>query len=239
VFAAVVGTKHNLYSPHALDGSSDISDLCARFLAAQLRGDRREALRIVLEEGVERGLDVPALHLGVIAPAQRVIGELWQTNRIGFAEEHQATAIAHLALARLYPHLPRRRPIPCEAVVACVEGEQHDLGAKMVADFLETEGVTVHYLGATVPVPVLVEAVRQRRAQLVALSVTIGENLPAAEVAVAAVRAASPDTHIAVGGRGLDDDPTFVDRLAPLIVARDAGTFLAALRAAGLVPGGG
>lgn len=221
-----------------MDGSSDISDLCARFLAAQLRGDRREALRILLEEGVERGLDVPSLHLGVIAPAQRVIGELWQTNRIGVAEEHQATAIAHLALARLYPHLRRRRPIACDAIVACVEGEQHDLGAKMVADFLETEGVSVRYLGASVPTLALVESVRLHRPQLLALSVTIGENLPAAELTIAGVRASSPDTRIAVGGRGIDDDPTFLDRVGKVLVARDAGTFLAALRAAGLVPGG-
>ncbi len=219
-----------------MDGASEISDLCSRFLAAQLRGDRHEALRLLLDEGIQRGVDVPSLHLGVIAPAQRVIGELWESNRIGVAEEHQATAIAHLALARLYPHLQRRSRIACDAIVACVEGEHHDLGAKMVADFLETEGIGVRYLGAGVPIASLVDVIRLRRPQLVALSVTLGENLPAAARAIAAVRVAAPAAHIAVGGHALADDPGFVERVGPVIVARDAASFLTALRAAGLVP---
>jgi methanogenic corrinoid protein MtbC1 len=65
-------------TPHA-------AALVDRYLAAQLRGDRREALRLVLEEGLGRGVSVADVHLGVIEPAQQEIGRRWQRNEISIA----------------------------------------------------------------------------------------------------------------------------------------------------------
>lgn len=71
----------------------DLAELNRRFVAAQLRGDRREALRVVIDEGLAGGATVPELHLRVVQPAQYEIGRLWQENKISVAEEHLATAI--------------------------------------------------------------------------------------------------------------------------------------------------
>src|SRR5690349_10167020 len=80
----------------------DFDELRTRFLRAQLAGDRREALRIVTEEGVRRGAPAIDVALSVIQESQREIGQLWQDNRISVADEHLATAVAQVALAHLY-----------------------------------------------------------------------------------------------------------------------------------------
>ena len=177
-----------------------------RYLAAQLAGHRREALRLVLDEGLYHGLSVAQIQLEVVQPAQYEIGRLWQENQISVAEEHVATAISQLVLAHLYRHLPREAPLGQEVLLACVEGELHDMGARVASDFLEMSGYHVHFAGANVPADHLVRLTRQRRPDLVALSVTMPHHLPALrDTVVRLCEAMGGDYPIAVGGGALGD----------------------------------
>jgi len=164
--------------------------LAARYLAAQLSGDRREALRIVLEEGLARGMSAHEIHLDVVAVAQREIGRLWEENKISVADEHQATAISHVVLSHVYPSLVREPSTGRRVVVACVEGELHDMGARIAADLLDAAGFDVTYLGANVPTTSLVSKLRDVRADALALSVTMAFHVGSARDTVARVRLA-------------------------------------------------
>lgn len=184
----------------------ECQELSERFLAAQLKGDRRAGLRVIMEDGLAGGISIPDLHQNVIRRAQHEIGRLWESNSITVAREHVATAIAHLALAQLYPHLPRAEPSGQRVVLACVEGEHHDLAARIVCDFLEMAGLDVVFLGADNPAETLVAAVREHHAHALALSVTVTFHLEALERTVQAARAAfGPDFPIYAGGRALED----------------------------------
>lgn len=60
----------------------DYDALARQFLAAQLAGDRREALRLVVDGGLSRGARVLDVQARVIRAAQYELGRLWQANRI-------------------------------------------------------------------------------------------------------------------------------------------------------------
>jgi methanogenic corrinoid protein MtbC1 len=180
--------------------SDNLSALTQRYLAAQLAGDRREALRLLVDEGLLRGIPLQDIHLKVIQPAQYEIGRLWQENRISVAQEHLATAISQLALSHLYRHLPRDPSNGKVVMLACVEGELHEVGARVASDFLEMAGFDVRFLGANVPTSHLVRMVRDQTPHLLALSVTMTYHLPALRTALEQVRAAAPKLPIAVGG---------------------------------------
>jgi methanogenic corrinoid protein MtbC1 len=160
--------------------------LTTRYVAAQLAGDRRAALHIV-DDGLAQGLSAAELQLQVVQPAQYEIGRLWQDNRITVAQEHLATAISQLVLAHLYRHLRREESNGRRVVVACVEGELHDMGARVAADHLEMSGYDVHYLGANVPTDDLVDMVRADPPDLLALSASMPAHLPAIKEAVSRV----------------------------------------------------
>ena len=66
-----------------------------------------------------------------------------------------------------------RTGLGVRAVVTPVEGDQHYLGARMIADFLAMDGWEVDFLGSGTPGKDLAEFVRQRKADLVALSSTL------------------------------------------------------------------
>jgi methanogenic corrinoid protein MtbC1 len=178
----------------------DLTSLRGRYLEAQLAGDRREALRLVIQEGLERGASVPQIQLAVIQEAQREIGRLWQENVISIAQEHMATAISAMALSHLYDHAPRVSSNGKKVMVACVEGELHDFPARLVADALDLAGFDVRYLGASVPTDSLVSMIAGDPPDLLALSVTMTFNVPSLRDAVRRVRAEAPRIRIAIGG---------------------------------------
>jgi methanogenic corrinoid protein MtbC1 len=181
-------------------GAADLQSLGARYLAAQLKGDRREALRLLVQEGIERGLDPLELH-AVIQQAQREIGALWQQDRITIAQEHMATAISQLALSHVYQSATPARANGKRVLVACVEGELHDFPARLVADALDLAGFDVRFLGASVPGDHLLAMIEQEPPDLLVLSVTMVFNVPALREVVALVRARKGATlPLAVGG---------------------------------------
>jgi methanogenic corrinoid protein MtbC1 len=183
----------------ASHAENDLASLRATYVSALLQGDRRAALKLLREQGVERGASVAALSSEVVQAAQHEIGRLWQANAISIAQEHQATAIAQVALAYLYDVAPSAAANGKKVLVACVEGELHDFPARIVADALDLAGFTTRYLGANVPTRSLIERVQSEQPDLVALSVTMAFNLPALRSAVEALRAATR-IPIAVGG---------------------------------------
>lgn len=204
--------------------------LTERYVRAQLTGERSAALAIV-QEALASGLSVPRVHLEVIQAAQYEIGRLWERNQISIAEEHQATAISQLALATLYDKLPRARRNGRRVLLACVEGELHDMGSRIVADFLEMDGFDVRLLGANVPAPTLAERVAASTPDLVALSATMSFHLPALERAIAAVRgSAHGGVPILVGGRAFTWASGAATRLDVQGFALDAGTLVAEAR---------
>lgn len=169
-----------------------------QLLAAFLAGDRPGARRIAVSE-LEKGL--AHLYEEVVTPALREIGRLWYERRISVAQEHLASALAQATIASLYPLIDWPTGGP-RAVVACVGGEQHALGARMTADLLGLDGWDVTFLGPDVPTDALVELLRSRPPKLVALSITLALQLSEARSAIASIRASLPGVRIMLGGRG-------------------------------------
>jgi len=201
-----------------------------RYLTALVVGARQEALEVGVEEALAEDVPAASVYLEVIQAAQYEVGRLWQARRLSVAQEHLATEISRSAMAQLQPHLPYRRNNGKRAVVACVEGELHDLGARMVADFLEMTGFEFAYLGANVPDENLAQLVRERRPDLVALSATTTSHAPALRRAIGVVRAVEGSRiPIAAGGQLLVRKPDLGRRLGIDIQACDAGTLIAVL----------
>ena len=175
--------------------------LLPRYLDAQLHGDRREALRLVMTEGLDLGVSVDDLFFRVIEPAQVEIGDRWQRNEISIAQEHLATAISQLVISHLYERLPRGDSNGHSVIVACAPGEHHELGARVAADSLEMAGFSVRFLGANVPAESLARLVRDTHPDLVVISAATSLCFPGLREMLEAVRGADAKVPVFVGGR--------------------------------------
>jgi methanogenic corrinoid protein MtbC1 len=179
---------------------TDLDQHRAGFLEALLARDSARA-RHTIEAALAMGIPVPDLYLGVLEPALREIGHRWAMGEINVADEHYATAVAHSILDGLSRRLPRA---PLDGRLAIVTGtpeEQHTLGMRMVADFLEADGWEVLMLGAGAPVQDLLAMVNHEQPDLIALSTATAGVLDGVAAILGSLAELFPRPLIVVGGQ--------------------------------------
>ena len=184
-----------------LDLAAPHGSLAAMFLDALL-STRWNDTAALARRFLDEGLSHTDIQVHVIQPALREVGRLWHIRRIGVEHEHMATAISLGVLSQLKDSSrapPAHAPI---LVAACVGGELHDIGLRMIAERYEREGWLVHYLGANTPIGAIVAATIESGANTVALSATMTPHLDQVARAIEAIRAdtRSRATSILVGG---------------------------------------
>ena len=170
------------------------------YLAALIAGDATRA-RWLVDAAVDEGLDVRTVYLDVLTPALEEIGERWASGELSVAHEHHSTTVTQGVIGVLSPRI---RVAPASgrlAVVSCTPGEQHALGTRMVADFLEGEGWEVLALGASTPAADLAALADDERPDVVALSTSVANNLEAVPETLELLRALTEPPFVAVGGR--------------------------------------
>ena len=194
--------------PSLLAGDEPLADLAGGYLRALLDYDRRTATRLILD-AAGSGTPVADIYLHVFQRCQRQVGLLWQARQVGVAKEHFATAVTRSLMARLSPAAVPDRGNGRRAVAAAVAGERHEVGLRVVADVFEMAGYEVLFLGADTPAPSLVQAVADRRPDLLLISVTMIAHLSAVGPLIAAVRERDEcrGVKVLVGGHPFDVVP--------------------------------
>ncbi len=177
-----------------------IEHVYERYLAALLAGDRARCGEIV-EELRTAGVGLRDLYGGLFQRALYQVGELWENQRISVAVEHLATAITERMLTLVHAEVFSGPSREHSIIIACVGGEYHQLGGRMVADLCELQGWRGYFLGAGTSVPDLLQAIEDRRPDIVGLSLSIYFNMPALVDALDVMTARYPDLPILVGGQ--------------------------------------
>lgn len=186
----------------------------------------------VARQALGEGMGVAGLYQRVIAPAMWRIGDLWRQGEISVADEHLATALTHQVMAGVYGPSLGHRFKSGRVLMAGVEGEQHALGLRMAADVLELAGYETIYLGADVPTDDLLRAVAARAPDLVGLSATMPDSVPALDRAISEIQSLDPSLTVFFGGqearpRERDDRAVLVRDLEQLLAMVEAALDIA------------
>ncbi|WP_218005828.1 cobalamin B12-binding domain-containing protein [Actinomadura hibisca] len=173
------------------------------YLDALTHADETAAVAVAVGL-LDAGVPVAAILTGLIAPAQRQVGEHWATGRWNVAREHAATHVSDRVVAALALRLPRPDRRRGRVVLACVSGEWHELAARMAGEVLRAEGWTVAFLGASTPAAHLANYLHDLGPDAVGLSCSLPDLLPAAQTMIDAARQAS--VPVLAGGAGFGPD---------------------------------
>lgn len=175
------------------------------FEAALLAGNQRGALAVVTR-CIDNGRSLVDVEMHVIQPALYQIGEKWQANQVTVAQEHMATAIVQSVMTMGLLRSPPPALINKRILLACVPGNNHDIGLRMVADAFQLGGWDVQYLGANVPTPALVAQAEEWKPDLVGLSVSFPQQLPVVKAIIAqlAARFDSARPAVIIGGLAIN-----------------------------------
>jgi methanogenic corrinoid protein MtbC1 len=199
---AALASSHAPAIAHAADLDSEATERAERAIEELLDG-----VAVLNLEAAERALQRAAndfsprdLVTKVLAPALGRIGNRWAKGTLCTASEHAASALLRTRLGALLS----AQPVSKAAPVLCTTpaGEQHELGALLVAVLIAMHGRRAVFLGANLPATQIAEAARLSKATAVALSLV---NLPADEAQLELTRirkAVPPNIDVVLGGQG-------------------------------------
>lgn len=192
--------------PRVLRGQDRYAREARCYLEAILAGQRRIAVDRILAL-VREGVPVRDVYLRVLQPAQHEAGRLWQRNAIHPAAEHFCTATTQLVMSLLYPRIFTRRRRGRTFVGVAVQGNLHELGARMTCDLFEMAGWDTVHLGADLPAESIVEVVAERRPDVLGISATLVPQLGAVADLARRVRRSGAPVRILVGGHAFHGHP--------------------------------
>lgn len=158
--------------------------------------------RLLVQGLFEQGVRLTSIYEDLLTRAMYQVGEMWAAGDISTAMEHLATAQTEDVMRMTYLlTLKESADSRSKAIVSCVAREMHYLGARMVADVLELQGWEVAYLGANTPQDSLLDLTEHLEADVLALSVTMPDNLARLHETVADARRRMPNLRVLVGGQ--------------------------------------
>lgn len=185
-----------------LDPRAPQWNLASAYLAALLRGSRRDAQATIMT-ALDEGVTLHDIYRHVFEPAQQEIGRLWQLNEISVAQEHFCTAATQQIMAQLYGKMFAGERQDRRAVAMCVGGELHEIGLRIITDLLELEGWQTWYLGASMPPASAIQLCVDHRADVLLISATLPPHIALVKEAIRLVRSRTElnAMNVIVGGR--------------------------------------
>lgn len=171
---------------------------------ATMREHLADALDRFDEPGAQAILDrllaaatVDLLLSEVVLPYLRELGDRWERGEASIAQEHFASGVLRgrlLGLARGWG-----LGVGPAAVLACLPGEQHDLGLIAFGLALRARGWRIVYLGPDSPIETIEETSRLLQPSLVVLHAATGDRVAPA---VEQLRALAARHRVALAGPG-------------------------------------
>jgi methanogenic corrinoid protein MtbC1 len=173
-----------------------------RFLDHIERGQTPLAVELALG-ALDRG-GPSAVVTGLLAPAQREVGDRWHAGRYTVAQEHLASAVVDDVLGLLAPHTFHDTDGANTLALVCAEGEWHATPARMAALLARDAGWQVQFLGASTPADHLHTTLEVLQPQALAVSCTLPLALPGVPTLIDI--ADQLDVPVVVGGRAFDPE---------------------------------
>lgn len=181
----------------------------------------KNAMAKLINDCTEKGMEIGDIYKHILQPFQRELGLMWQNNKLSVAEEHYATALTEFAMSMLYEKIITKDKNGKVILGACVQGELHDLGLRVVCDYMESQGWNAYYLGADMPDSALIKMIKEKKPDIIALSCTMAFNIAKLHDLVSAIKAAGIKTPIIVGGYPFQFDKQLCAKVGATAYASD------------------
>jgi len=169
---------------------------------AILNGDAKGA-KAITEQALAAGVEPLKLVQEYMMPAMNEVGRRFECNEYFVPELLLAARAMKAALELLRPLLAAKGAEPEGRVaLGTVKGDLHDIGKNLVGAMLEGGGYEVIDLGVNVTPEQFIAAVKEKKANIIAMSALLTTTMPAMKTTIDAMKAAGvrDQVKIIVGG---------------------------------------
>ena len=173
------------------------------FYNALVDGDKDGCANLV-QSLIDEGVNLKDIYVELFQKSLYRIGKLWDDNKLSIPEEHMATRIVEYLINRFAP--VGKSNSDKKVVIACIDKEFHEIGAKMVSNIFELNGWKSYYLGASVPNKEILKFVKRIDPDIIALSWSLYLNLGRFLEVLDHLTRFFPTKKILIGGQALSEN---------------------------------
>jgi len=178
------------------EGLDDYRGYYRKLLEVDQAGARSLAIRYCDENGLE-----PTLQ-NVLLPALVMMGEERSEDHISLENENFIVATTDELIGELGGRFNPPLLVPrLRLLGVCAPGEVHTLGLKILLELLRQDGVAATFLGEGKTAAEIEEFAKRFAPNIICLSCTSSDCIPAAVELVRSLKSASPEQFILAGGK--------------------------------------
>jgi 5-methyltetrahydrofolate--homocysteine methyltransferase len=165
---------------------------------AVVNGDAKAA-HALTQEALNEGVDPLTLVNEHMIPAMDEVGRRFESNEYFVPELLISARAMKASLDLIRPILIARGDRPMGRVaIGTVKGDLHDIGKNLVASLLEGGGFEVFDLGVNVSPEKFIESVKERNANIIAMSALLTTTMPAMRTTIEALKQAGVRSQVKV-----------------------------------------
>lgn len=169
----------------------------------------KETCVTLVDTWLKEGLSIFTLYEDILVVALSQLSDVEKdpSHRIWF--EHTQSAIVRTIIEMAHPYvLAQRQGLSnIRAAVICPDQEQHELGARMINDYLILQGMQSFFVGRDTPRKEFVDMINTMALDVVAISVTNYYHLAEVNKIINLVNASCNHVTILLGGRAISNNP--------------------------------
>lgn len=189
-----------------------MNELYEKVLSALQKEDKETALKLSIDALKNEEISVVELYEEVLTPALAHVVEEYEEIDDLIWREHVRSGIIRTIIESAYPFVLEARDNKTiqddRVIVMCPEFEEHELGARMVADFFRIEGFDTTFVGARTPLKTVLKAIEVIKPKYLVVSVTNFFNILSVKNLIDAIKNDGNDDLVFVlGGRAVIANP--------------------------------
>lgn len=176
--------------------------------------DKENSLKVCMEALENGQVSVLQLYESILTPALNSIIDEYEVDLETLIwKEHVRSGIIRTIVECSYPYVIKERDslgnkMNSGVIIMCPKYEEHELGAKMVADFFTIAGYNTTFIGANTPESTILKAVETIKPKYICISVTNPFNLVATKNTIEQIKQRfNKDVKFVLGGYAFVADP--------------------------------
>lgn len=180
------------------------------FMNAFNQLDKDSSVQLVYDWLNKKEITVIELYEGILVPALANLSDIEVDPSHSIWLEHIQSSIVRTIIEIAHPFvLANKKPLNGKKVaVICPDGEQHELGARMISDYLTLAGFKSYFVGRDTPKSEFSSMINELKLDYVAISVTNYYNLSEVHKTIQLIEDSTRNITILLGGRAITNNPT-------------------------------
>ena len=189
---------------------------------AVVSGDAK-ATRALTQQALAEGIDPLEIVNEYMVPAMGEVGRRFECNEYFVPELLISARAMKAALELIRPLLTARGDKPVARVaIGTVKGDLHDIGKNLVASLLEGGGFEMIDLGVNVAPEKFIAAVKEKQANIIAMSALLTTTMPAMKTTIDALKQAGVRSQVKVLIGGAPITQKYADEIGADCYAENA-----------------